>query len=46
MGLDTVGFFSDTVCMMAIEVACEVSHRTGAATLSDLTGLSISRESV
>ncbi len=46
MGLDTVGFFSDTVCMMAIEAACAVSYRTAAATLSDLTGLNISHESV
>lgn len=28
MGLDTVGPFSDTVCMMAVEAACAVSHRT------------------
>lgn len=38
MGLDTVGLFSDTVCMMAVEAACAVSHRTAAATLNDLTG--------
>ena len=31
MGLDTVGLFSDTVCMMAVEAACAVSHRTAAA---------------
>ena len=46
MGLDTVGLFSDTVCMMAVEAACAVSHRTAAATLNDLTGLSLSHESV
>ena len=46
MGLDTVGPFSDTVCMMAVEAACAVSHRTAAATLNDLTGLSLSHESV
>ena len=46
MGLDTVGLFSDTVCVMAVEAACAVSHRTAAATLNDLTGLSLSHESV
>ena len=46
MGLDTVGLFSDTVRMMAVEAACAVSHRTAAATLNDLTGLSLSHESV
>ena len=39
MGLDTVGLFSDTVCMMAVEAACAVSHRTAAATLNDLNGV-------
>lgn len=46
MGLDTVGFFSDTVCMMAVEAACAVSYRTAATTLNDLTGLKLSHESV
>ena len=46
MGLDTVGLFSDTVCMMAVEAACTVSYRTAAATVSDLTGLNLSHESV
>ena len=46
MGLDTVGLFSDTVCMMAVEAACAVSYRTAATTLNDLTGLDISHESV
>ena len=46
MGLDTVGLFSDTVCMMAVEAACAVSYRTAAATVSDLTGLNLSHESV
>lgn len=46
MGLDTVGFFSDTVCMMAAEAACAVSYRTAATTLNDLTGLNLSHESV
>lgn len=46
MGLDTVGLFSDTVCMMAVEAACAVSYRTAATTLNDLTGLNLSHESV
>lgn len=46
MGLDTVGFFSDTVCMMAVEAACAVSYRTAATTLNDMTGLNLSHESV
>lgn len=46
MGLDTVGLFSDTVCMMAVEAACSASYRTAATTLNDLTGLSLSHESV
>ena len=46
MGLDTVGLFSDTVCMMAVEAACAVSYRTAAATVSGLTGLNLSHESV
>ena len=46
MGLDTVGFFSDTVCMMAVEAACAVSYRTAATTLNELTGLNLSHESV
>lgn len=46
MGLDAVGFFSDTVCMMAVEAACAVSYRTAATTLNDLTGLNMSHESV
>lgn len=46
MDLDTVGLFSDTVCMMAVEAACAVSYRTAATTLNDLTGLDISHESV
>lgn len=46
MGLDTVGLFSDTVCMMAVEAACAVSYRTAAATLNGLTGLRLSHESV
>lgn len=46
MGLDTVGLFSDTVCMMAVEAACAVSYRTAATTLNDLTGLNMSHESV
>ena len=46
MGLDTVGLFSDTVCMMAVEAACAVSYRTAATALNDLTGLDISHESV
>lgn len=46
MGLDTVGLFSDTVCMMAVEAACGVSYRAAAATLNDLTGLNLSHESV
>ena len=39
MGLDTVGLFSDTVCMMVVEAACGVSYRTAATTLNGLTGL-------
>ena len=39
MGLDKVGQFSDTVCMMAVEAACAVSYRTAATELNDLTGL-------
>lgn len=46
MGLDTVGLFSDTVCMMAVEAACAVSYRTAATTLNNLTGLNLSHESV
>ena len=46
MGLDTVGLFCDTVCMMAVEAACAVSYRTAATTLNDLTGLNLSHESV
>lgn len=46
MGLDTVGLFSDTVCMMAVEAACAVSFRTAAIALNDLTGLNLSHESV
>ncbi len=46
MGLDTVGLFSDTVCMIVAEAACAVSYRTAATTLKDLTGLDISHESV
>ena len=46
MGLDTVGLFSDTVCMMAVEAACAVSYRAAATTLNDLTGLNLSHESV
>ena len=46
MGLDRVGLFSDTVCIMAVEVACAVSYRTAATTLNDLTGLNLSHESV
>ena len=46
MGLDTVGLFSDTVCMMAVEAACAVSYRTAATTLNELTGLNLSHESV
>lgn len=46
VGLGTVGLFSDTVCMMAVEAACAVSYRTVAATLNDLTGLNLSHESV
>lgn len=46
MGLDTVGKFSDTVCMMAVETACAVSYRTAATELNDLTGLGISPMSV
>jgi len=46
MGLDSVGLFSDTVCMMAVEAACAVSYRTAAGTLNDLTGLNLSHESV
>ena len=46
MGLDTVGLFSDTVCMMAVEAACAVSYRTAATTLNDLAGLNLSHESV
>lgn len=46
MGLDTVGKFSDTVCMMAVEAACSVSYRTAAAELNNLTGLGISPMSV
>lgn len=46
MGLDTVGFFSDTVCMMALEEACTKSYRKAAETLSTKTGLAISHESV
>ena len=46
MGLDTVGLFSDTMCMMAVEAACAVSYRTAAAALNDLTGLNLSHESV
>lgn len=46
MGLDTVGQFSDTVCMMAVEAACAVSYRTAATEISDLTGLNLSHESV
>ena len=46
MGLDTVGLFSDTVCMMAVEAGCAVSYRTAATTVSDLTGLNLSHESV
>lgn len=46
MGLDTVGLFSDTICMMAMETACAVSYRTAATTLNDLTGLNLSHESV
>ena len=46
MGLDTVGLFSDTVRMMAVEAACAVSYRTAATTLNDLTGLNLSHESV
>lgn len=46
MGLDKVGQFSDTVCMMAVEAACAVSYRTAATELNDLTGLNLSHESV
>lgn len=46
MGLDTVGLFSDTVCMLAVEAACAVSYRTAATTLNELTGLNLSHESV
>lgn len=46
MGLDRVGLFSDTVCMMAVEAACAVSYRRAATTLNDLTGLNLSHESV
>lgn len=46
MDLDTVGLFSDTVRMMAVEAACAVSYRTAATTLNDLTGLNLSHESV
>lgn len=46
MALDTVGFFSDTVCKMAVESACEGSYRASATALNELTGLKLSHQSV
>ena len=46
MGLDSVGLFSDTVCMMAVEAACAVSYRRASTAVNDLTGLTLSHESV
>lgn len=46
MGLDSVGHFSDTVCMMAVETACAVSYRQASIAVNDLTGLTLSHESV
>ncbi len=44
MGLDTVSFFSDTVCKMAIKSDCAVRCRTAASTLNELTGLNLSHQ--
>ena len=46
IGLDTVGLFSDTVCIMVVEAACAVSYQTAATPLNDLTGLNLSRKNV
>ena len=46
MGLDTVSFFSDTVCKMAIKSDCAVRCLTAVSTLNELTGLNLSHQSV
>ncbi|KMW10709.1 UPF0236 family transposase-like protein [Enterocloster citroniae] len=46
MGLSTIGTYSETICQMAVESACTTSYRNAAGFLSNMTGQTISHQTV
>lgn len=44
IGMSTIGHYSESVCQMAVESACETAYRHVAEFISEMTGLAISHQ--